>query len=132
MTLMAIECPEGVEPGQALIVGGPDGQDVEVIVPEGVGPGDTFEVDVGGGGEEEEEAAEGQEDWTPRSGVMDITVPDGVEPGQALLVTAPNGEDVEVIVPEGLGPGDTFQVAVDELATPQPQATEDDESVGEV
>ena len=131
MTLMAIECPEGVEPGQALIVGGPDGQDVEVIVPEGVGPGDTFEVDVGGGGEEEEEAAEGQEDWTPRSGVMDITVPDGVEPGQALLVTAPDGEDVEVIVPEGLGPGDTFQVAVDELATPQPQATEDDEDWGE-
>ena len=46
MVRMAIECPEGVEPGAALLVGGPDGEDVEVVVPEGVAPGDTFEVDV--------------------------------------------------------------------------------------
>ena len=34
--------------------------------------------------------------------VMDIEVPEEVEAGQALLVTGPYGQDVEVTVPEGL------------------------------
>eukprot|EP01043_Picozoa_sp_COSAG02_P063921 COSAG02_NODE_9194_length_2294_cov_3.903886_2_plen_214_part_01 len=126
MTLMAIECPEGVEAGTALVIEGPGGEDIQVVVPEGVGPGDTFEVDVGGGGEEEEEAvaAPEQDEWTPRSGMMDITVPEGVGPGQALLITTPAGQDVEVVVPDGLAPGDTFQVSIDDVATPKP-AVED-------
>eukprot|EP01044_Picomonas_judraskeda_P012470 COSAG03_NODE_1786_length_3522_cov_474.402279_1_plen_420_part_10 len=120
---MAIECPEGVEAGQTLLVTGPDGEDVQVVVPEGVSPGDTFEVDVGGGGEDEAGAPD-QGEWTPRSGMMDITVPEGVEPGQALLITTPAGQDVEVVVPEGFEPGDTFQVSIAEVTAATP-AVED-------
>ena len=42
---------------------------------------------------------------TPGSGDMEITVPDGVGPGQLLLVTAPDGTDLEVAVPDGLSAG---------------------------
>ena len=130
MTLMTIECPDGVEPGAALVIEGPNGEDIQVVVPEGVGPGDTFEVDVGG--EEGAAAAPEEGEWTPRSGMMDITVPEGVAPGQALLITTPAGQDVEVVVPDGLEPGDTFQVSIDDVATPNPAAEDgDDEDWGD-
>ena len=81
--LITIAVPDGVEPGQALLVTGPDGEEIEVIVPEGVGAGDSFEVDVGAPPPSEDEAADGQ--------LMDVEVPDGVAPGQTLLVTGPAG-----------------------------------------
>eukprot|EP01047_Picozoa_sp_COSAG01_P067274 COSAG01_NODE_9465_length_2437_cov_17.224027_3_plen_358_part_00 len=57
-TLLVV-CPEGVEAGMALCVTGPDGREIEVAVPEGVGPGDEFELEIGGASDmdEEEEAA---------------------------------------------------------------------------
>jgi len=45
--LTVLEVPEGVSAGMALLVGGPDGADVEVVVPKGVAAGDTFEVNLG-------------------------------------------------------------------------------------
>eukprot|EP01046_Picozoa_sp_COSAG06_P059705 COSAG06_NODE_12442_length_1381_cov_0.994540_1_plen_191_part_00 len=45
--LISVACPEGVESGKLLYVMTPDGREVEVVVPEGVGVGDEFEVCVG-------------------------------------------------------------------------------------
>ena len=53
--LVAVKCPEGVRPGDAILVEGPNGEDVEVIVPAGIAAGDTFEVDIGGTGETEQD-----------------------------------------------------------------------------
>jgi hypothetical protein len=54
------------------------------------------------------EEEEGQEQGTR----LVVTVPDGVEAGQALLVEAPGGRELSVEVPEGLGPGDQLEVWV--------------------
>ena len=45
---LTVVCPEGVSAGDMLYVSTPDGDEVEVAVPEGVGPGDEFEVQLGG------------------------------------------------------------------------------------
>eukprot|EP01048_Picozoa_sp_COSAG05_P033042 COSAG05_NODE_13014_length_445_cov_0.476879_1_plen_92_part_01 len=52
------------------------------------------------------EEEEGQEQGTR----LVVTVPDGVEAGQALLVEAPGGRELSVEGPEGLGPGDQLEV----------------------
>ena len=49
-----VRCPEGVSAGGVLYVTTPDGREVSVEVPDGIGPGDEFEVYVG-----EEEEGEG-------------------------------------------------------------------------
>ena len=41
---LEIVCPMGVGTGGVLCVSCPDGGKVEVVVPDGVWPGDTFEV----------------------------------------------------------------------------------------
>ena len=43
---------------------------------------------------------------------MTIVCPDGMGEGDALLVTAPDGRDVEVVVPAGISAGDEFEVDV--------------------
>jgi len=42
--LFAVTCPAGALPGQQLLTATPDGQQVHVVVPPGVGPGDVFNV----------------------------------------------------------------------------------------
>ncbi|KAJ8613656.1 hypothetical protein CTAYLR_003142 [Chrysophaeum taylorii] len=42
--------------------------------------------------------------------VVEVTVPEGVAPGQQIYVDTPDGERVEVRVPDNMGPGSTFQV----------------------
>ena len=44
---MLVACPEGVVPGQLILVTTPDGRDVEAEVPEGISAGDEFEVFIG-------------------------------------------------------------------------------------
>ena len=43
---MMIECPDGSGAGDLILIEGLDGEDVEVIVPDGVGAGDTFQYDL--------------------------------------------------------------------------------------
>ena len=47
VTSLQVVCPEGVGPGDALYVQTPDGQEITTAVPEGVRPGDEFQVDLG-------------------------------------------------------------------------------------
>jgi hypothetical protein len=46
-------------------------------------------------------------------------VPDGVQPGQLLYVTTPKGNEIEVEVPEGVGPGDLVEVFIGEIDSKQ-------------
>ena len=43
-SIVAVQCPAGMSPGQALQVQGPSGQMFQVAVPTGVGPGQTFHI----------------------------------------------------------------------------------------
>ena len=105
---MVIVCPDGMGEGDALLVTTPSGEDAEILVPAGVGPGDEFEIEVDGPAEGEGEGATGDEPH-----YMVIVCPDGMGEGDALLVTTPSGEDVEILVPAGVGPGDEFEIEVD-------------------
>ena len=85
-------------------------QTVEIVVPDGLGPGDAFDVEWGGVN-------------------YNIAVPDGCAGGTALNIELPALEQpaeplapaafvdappamtaVEIVVPDGLGPGDAFDV----------------------
>ena len=57
---LTVVCPEGVSAGDMLYVSTPDGDEVEVAVPEGVGPGDEFEVQLGGAAGDNLVAAESE------------------------------------------------------------------------
>ena len=60
-----MECPEGLGPGDSIVVAHPQtGRDVEGVVPAGVGPGGTFDADV------------------PGHGLEAVSVPPGVRSGQ--------------------------------------------------
>jgi hypothetical protein len=48
----------------------------------------------------------------PNGSVLQVVVPDGMGPGSVLQVAAPNGQVVQVQVPEGHGPGTMFVVAL--------------------
>ena len=41
---MLVVCPDGLGPGDLIVVDTPDGRAIEAVVPEGVSPGDEFEV----------------------------------------------------------------------------------------
>lgn len=43
--------------------------------------------------------------------VIEVVVPEGMEPGQSLPVTY-QGQKCDLVVPEGVGPGMTFHAAV--------------------
>jgi len=67
---------------------------LEVVVPDGIGPGEPFSVETGEGV------------------VFEVIVPDDYVPGTVLAVTVPEEgpPPVEVVVPEGILPGDEFLV----------------------
>ena len=47
---------------------------------------------------------------------MEVECPEGVEAGMMILLTTPDGSEVEVAVPEGVRPGDVFIVPVHSAA----------------
>ena len=95
-----------------------DGE-IDIEIPEGVGPGDTFEVslDTGGGGaaddgldglnidallqggsdDEEEEEEDEVEEGPGVTMDMMVTCPEGTSAGQPILITTEWGADVEVV-----------------------------------
>ena len=50
---------------------------------------------------------------------MTVPVPMGVFPGMTVVVQAPTGQRLAVIVPQGVGPGGVFKVPIP--APPPPQ-----------
>ena len=57
-----------------------------------------------------EQQPDQQPDHEPDPDLMDVECPEGCQRGDPLFVPAPNGR--EVVVPDGVYPGDEFQVSV--------------------
>ena len=96
---MTVTCPPGVSCGADVMVSTPQGQKLMVKVPAGIGPGDTFQVQVPAHGP------------SPTQ-LMMVTVPPGVKPGGSISIMAPSGQAVQVVVPAGVNEGGQFQVSV--------------------
>ena len=93
-----------------------DGE-IDIEIPEGVGPGDTFEVslDTGGGGaaddgldglnidallqggSDDEDEDEDEEEGPGVTMDMMVTCPEGTSAGQPILITTEWGADLEVV-----------------------------------
>ena len=50
--------------------------------------------------------------WSTKRWLLALRVANGVGEGELIVVTTTTGEELEVEVPGGVGPGDTFEVAV--------------------
>ena len=99
MSTMTVTCPPGVSGGADVTVSTPQGQKLMFKVPAGIGPGDTFQVQVPAHGP------------SPTQ-LMMVTVPPGVKPGGSISIMAPSGQAVQVVVPAGVNEGARFQVSV--------------------
>lgn len=86
--------PVGAAPGSTIQAQGPDGRTFDVQVPPGLSAGDTFSVSF--------PAAEA-------AALLTLTVPAGVQPGEALQFTNAHGQQVQAIMPAGVQAAHSFQ-----------------------
>ena len=106
---LEIICPEGCGPGDLILIEGPDGEDIEVIVPDDVGSGETFEYDFEAGTGTDMEDARPESPTIGLELMMTVECPAGSATGDVLEVMSPRGEPMTVIVPDGVRPGDAFE-----------------------
>eukprot|EP00656_Telonema_subtile_P020144 TRINITY_DN212_c0_g4_i3.p1 TRINITY_DN212_c0_g4~~TRINITY_DN212_c0_g4_i3.p1 ORF type:complete len:481 (+),score=71.33 TRINITY_DN212_c0_g4_i3:204-1646(+) len=92
---VSVVVPPDWQHGQQLQIPTPSGTQV-VDVPQGMGPGQQFRVQLPDSGQ----------------GKLSVTVPQGMGPGQEITVRAPNGQLFKATIPAGYGPGNTFYMAV--------------------
>jgi hypothetical protein len=109
-TRMEIECPEGSAPGDVILIEGHSGEDIEVVVPDDIYPGDTFEYDLEASADAETTGARPDSPSGPELEIMSVECPPGSAPGDLLEVLSPRGQEIEVVVPDGIQPGDTFDI----------------------
>ncbi|CAL1163885.1 unnamed protein product [Cladocopium goreaui] len=130
----AVEVPGGVHAGQQLMVKNPmDGSNFLITVPLGTGPGSILQVsppaDASGLGMAVPSSSSVQ---APAAGaeqkiLLSISIPPGVSAGQTLGVKVPDGRELTVVVPPGLGQQevqleyDTVSGSLD-VVTSQPSA----------
>ena len=62
---------------------------------------------------------------------MNITVPQGVVPGQLIQIQTPSGQLVSVAVPAGIAPGAMFQIQVSNMSNQTKKKTSDEELLKE-
>lgn len=104
MVLMQVTVPEGLQGGDAMSVTVGE-QEFTLTVPDGVVAGDLLEVDLPV--EMPEEASQQQDTET-----VIVEVPTGVSPGEAFSVQAAWGGIFEIVVPDGVGEGDSIEVSL--------------------
>lgn len=107
---LSVKVPEGVNAGQEMRVAAPDGRMISVIVPQFMGPGSTFMVAIP---PLENPLQNVSNQLSPKNNLLSVTVPDGVNPGQEIRVSAPDGRMITAVVPEGMKTGSTFMVSYD-------------------
>lgn len=105
MPEMSVTCPSGVSCGADMVVSTSQGQQFMVKVPAGIGPGDTFQIQI-------------PEGAPPPPTQMMVTVTPGLKPGDSVCITAPSGVMMQVVVPVGVNEGGQFQVSVPVAAAP--------------
>jgi len=106
--LLHVTVPDGLEGGDDFTVASPSGEHFTVTVPDGVLGGMSIEVDLPVPDEVIDEA--GPSSMNGSTEMSEVIVPEGVGPGEVLAVTAAWGGVFEVVVPEGVGPGMAMQV----------------------
>ena len=102
--LLQVTVPAGLQPGDPMSIEY-EGQEFTITVPDGCFEGMAIEVDLPVG-----------EDSTPppppaANVSVEVVVPDGVFAGEEFLVEF-DGQQFNIAVPEGCGPGDPIQVEV--------------------
>ena len=101
--VLVIVCPDGVSVGDALVVSSPTGEDVEILVPPGVLPGQEFEVEFGGEDEDEDEAGSvGSANAEDVPALFVGAVHEGASPSPVFSLENPEGESGD---PAELGDG---------------------------
>ncbi|CAD7930285.1 unnamed protein product [Amoebophrya sp. A25] len=119
---MALLVPEGCGGGSTVNFATPDGQNLSTVVPDGLVPGQAFEVsytpvsvdgqlppEVGGSADGHEQVGLGGTSG-PTMKELAVQVPEGCAGGSEVFVTTPEGQQIQVIVPEGLSQRMTFNV----------------------
>jgi len=115
MVVMQVVVPDGLFPGDVMNVEA-GGQEFAITVPDGVYPGDPIEVDLPVADEAAPAATES----------CTIVVPDGIGPGEGFTVETAWGGSFEITVPDGVFPGDSIEVELPtQAAHEQQQAAEE-------
>ena len=58
--------------------------------------------------EEEEEEAEAEDEESS----LEVVCPDGCEVGDVIVIATEDGMEMEIAIPEGVAPGDAFNVTI--------------------
>lgn len=103
--------PAGVTPGEVFRVVIADGRELTVRCPENAGPGDVLEIDLPPGvadavGPQLESPTRADDEVEN----VEVEIPAGLHPGQSFNVTSSWGVEFEVEVPRGTVPGSTLFV----------------------
>mmetsp|Transcript_104402 Transcript_104402/g.185651 ORF Transcript_104402/g.185651 Transcript_104402/m.185651 type:complete len:317 (+) Transcript_104402:61-1011(+) len=121
--LVSIHVPPGVQPGQLLGVTVPDGRQLNVVVPASAGPELQLEFDPAAGSltvVQSTTPVAALQNQTPKTAAQSleirVPVPEGVRPGQALLIRVPDGREVQVEVPQGVQAGSSFVAQLEPLS----------------
>ena len=116
ITTITLTCPPDTRSGESIVVETEDGE-MDITIPEGVEPGDEFDIDIvansGGGAGDGPEAEEVGEEYSYDGAGNDVTVtcPAGVTVGDSIFVETGDSE-IEVTIPERVEPGDEFDVVL--------------------
>lgn len=117
--LLTLTVPEGLGPGDKMLVAAPNGQEFELCVPEGCFAGASMEVDlpVETPTPPADEAVSGRS--RSSSVTVEVVVPEGCFEGTEFPVDW-GGLEYNLTVPEGLGPGELLQVELPALEDEPP------------
>jgi hypothetical protein len=109
-----VVAPEGVGPGEQFVVNH-NGQRYEVVMPHDASAGDALTISV-----EQQWRIEAPPPASPPPPLeVEVVVPEGVDPGDQLLVTHA-GQSFHVEVPDGCGPGSALTVRIPQPRSPLP------------
>ena len=103
-TMVAVTVPDGIYEGQEFVLEY-DGQQLTVVCPDGCGPGSDIDLEV--------PCATGDSSASGAAApnLVDVEVPDGCFPGMEFTVEF-EGRAFNITVPDGMSPGEILAVDV--------------------
>ena len=100
---MQVVVPPGVAGGHTISVVGPDGQQFNTGVPPGMMPGQSFLLHLPAA------AAAAPPPTAPERQTLHVVVPPGVAPGHTIAAAGLDGKQYNMTVPDGMGPGQALR-----------------------